>query len=59
VGGLIALMGVDAEMGVFMLLYLFTSFLLELVVYPAIYEIWKGHFEVKPALEAYEGPGPM
>jgi Cu(I)/Ag(I) efflux system membrane protein CusA/SilA len=27
-----------------------TSFLLELVVYPAIYEIWKWHFEVKPAL---------
>jgi Cu(I)/Ag(I) efflux system membrane protein CusA/SilA len=24
-----------------------TSFLLELVVYPAIYEIWKWHFEVK------------
>ena len=31
---------------------IFTSFLLELVVYPAIYEIWKWHFEVKPALEA-------
>ena len=28
---------------------IFTSFLLELVVYPAIYEIWKWHFEVKPA----------
>jgi len=27
-----------------------TSFLLELVVYPAIYEIWKWHFEVKPGL---------
>ncbi len=25
----------------------FTSFLLELLVYPAIYEIWKWHFEVK------------
>ena len=25
----------------------FTSFLLELVVYPAIYQIWKWHFEVK------------
>jgi Cu(I)/Ag(I) efflux system membrane protein CusA/SilA len=24
-----------------------TSFLLELMVYPAIYEIWKWHFEVK------------
>ena len=31
---------------------IFTSFLLELVVYPAIYEIWKWHFEVKPALDA-------
>jgi len=29
---------------------IFTSFLLELVVYPAIYEIWKWHFEVKPEL---------
>src|SRR5512134_2934499 len=29
---------------------IFTSFVLELVVYPAIYEIWKWHFEVKPAL---------
>ena len=26
---------------------IFTSFLLELVVYPAIYEIWKWHFEMK------------
>jgi len=25
----------------------FTSFLQELVVYPAVYEIWKWHFEVK------------
>jgi len=118
--GLIALMGVDAETGVFMLLYLdlsyedakkqgkltrsprsrkpssrrgkrlrpkfmtmattasgssdhaghrtgsdvwkriaapmiggiLTSFLLELIVYPAIYEIWKWHYEVKPALAA-------
>ena len=25
----------------------FTSFLLELLVYPAIYEIWKWHFELK------------
>jgi Cu(I)/Ag(I) efflux system membrane protein CusA/SilA len=31
---------------------IFTSFLLELIVYPAIYEIWKWHFEVKPALDA-------
>ncbi|HEU4385969.1 MAG TPA: CusA/CzcA family heavy metal efflux RND transporter [Anaeromyxobacteraceae bacterium] len=27
---------------------IFTSFILELVVYPAIYEIWKWHREVKP-----------
>jgi copper/silver efflux system protein len=36
----------------------FTSFLLELMVYPAIYEVWKWHFELKrrralePPLEA-------
>jgi Cu(I)/Ag(I) efflux system membrane protein CusA/SilA len=30
---------------------IFTSFLLELIVYPAVYEIWKWHFEVKPALD--------
>ncbi len=29
---------------------IFTSFLLELMVYPAVYEIWKWHFEVKPRL---------
>ena len=29
---------------------IFTSFLLELIVYPAIYEIWKWHAEVKPAI---------
>jgi Cu(I)/Ag(I) efflux system membrane protein CusA/SilA len=29
---------------------IFTSFLLELMVYPAIYEFWKWHFEVKPRL---------
>jgi Cu(I)/Ag(I) efflux system membrane protein CusA/SilA len=28
---------------------IFTSFILELVVYPAIYEIWKWHFEMKRA----------
>jgi Cu(I)/Ag(I) efflux system membrane protein CusA/SilA len=27
-----------------------TSFLLELLVYPVIYELWKWHFEVKPGL---------
>jgi Cu(I)/Ag(I) efflux system membrane protein CusA/SilA len=26
---------------------IFTSFLLELVVYPAIYEVWKWHFELR------------
>jgi Cu(I)/Ag(I) efflux system membrane protein CusA/SilA len=26
---------------------MFTSFIMELVVYPAIYEIWKWHTEVK------------
>ncbi len=29
---------------------IFTSFLLELVVYPAIYEVWKWHFELKRQL---------
>ena len=29
----------------------FTSFLLELMVYPAIYEIWKWNFEIKKAVE--------
>jgi Cu(I)/Ag(I) efflux system membrane protein CusA/SilA len=33
---------------------IFTSFVLELVVYPAIYEIWKWHFEVKPTLASGE-----
>src|SRR4029453_2649793 len=28
---------------------IFTSFVLELVVYPAIYEIWKGNFDLGPA----------
>jgi copper/silver efflux system protein len=28
----------------------FTSFLLELLVYPAVYEIWKWHFEVRKKL---------
>jgi len=31
---------------------IFTSFILELMVYPAIYEIWKWHFEVKKQLPA-------
>jgi copper/silver efflux system protein len=45
---------------------IFTSFVLELVVYPAIYEIWKWHFEMKrahaepepPALAALPSPEP-
>ncbi len=35
-----------------------TSFLLELIVYPAIYEIWKWHAEVKPGLETSGGYNP-
>ena len=35
-----------------------TSFLLELLVYPAIYEIWKWHFEVKKTLVSSECPQP-
>lgn len=31
---------------------IFTSFLLELLVYPAIYEVWKWHFEVKRQLQS-------
>jgi Cu(I)/Ag(I) efflux system membrane protein CusA/SilA len=33
---------------------IFTSFIMELVVYPAIYAIWKWYWEVKPALEQAE-----
>ena len=32
---------------------IFTSFILELVVYPAIYAIWKWHFEVKKQTRAH------
>ena len=32
---------------------IFTSFLMELMVYPAIYEIWKWNFEVKKASSGY------
>ena len=31
---------------------IFTSFILELVVYPAIYEVWKWHFELKNELRS-------
>jgi len=27
--------------------WIFTSFIMELVVYPAIYEVWRWHFYVK------------
>jgi Cu(I)/Ag(I) efflux system membrane protein CusA/SilA len=29
---------------------IFTSFLLELMVYPVVYEVWKWHFELKREL---------
>jgi Cu(I)/Ag(I) efflux system membrane protein CusA/SilA len=35
---------------------IFTSFLLELIVYPAIYEIWKWHFEMKKGQNVTEAP---
>ncbi|MBI5084590.1 MAG: efflux RND transporter permease subunit, partial [Acidobacteria bacterium] len=31
---------------------IFTSFVLELIVYPAIYEVWKWNFELKKQLSA-------
>ena len=34
---------------------IFTSFLLELIVYPAIYEIWRWNFELKKRLEPSAG----
>ena len=38
---------------------IFTSFLLELLVYPAVYEVWKWHFELKKGSGAYAGaPSP-
>jgi Cu(I)/Ag(I) efflux system membrane protein CusA/SilA len=33
---------------------IFTSFLLELIVYPAVYEAWKWHFEVKRTMVVTE-----
>jgi Cu(I)/Ag(I) efflux system membrane protein CusA/SilA len=35
---------------------IFTSFIMELVVYPAVYAIWKWGWEVKPALAQAEVP---
>jgi Cu(I)/Ag(I) efflux system membrane protein CusA/SilA len=37
---------------------IFTSFLMELVVYPAIYEVWKWHAEVKHAARIAAGAMP-
>jgi Cu(I)/Ag(I) efflux system membrane protein CusA/SilA len=34
---------------------IFTSFLMELMVYPAIYEIWKWNFEMKKLHVGTEG----
>ena len=36
---------------------IFTSFLLELLVYPAIYQIWKWNFELKKKLAVKKVPG--
>ena len=36
---------------------IFTSFLLELVVYPAVYEVWKWHFEMKKKSAVDDVPG--
>jgi len=33
-----------------------TSFLMELVVYPPIFAIWKWHWEVKPAMMVASQP---
>jgi Cu(I)/Ag(I) efflux system membrane protein CusA/SilA len=35
---------------------IFTSFVLELIVYTAIYEIWKWHFELKPEVVSVPRP---
>jgi Cu(I)/Ag(I) efflux system membrane protein CusA/SilA len=37
---------------------IFTSCLLELLIYPAIYEVWKWHFELKKKEEKRAGIGP-
>jgi len=37
---------------------IFTSFLMELVVYPPIYQLWKWHAEVKPSLARDGAPLP-
>ena len=35
---------------------IFASFVLELLVYPAVYEVWKWHFDIKPALAGPASP---
>jgi hypothetical protein len=47
--GLIPIMWATGRVGRVEANRIFTSFVLELVVYPAIYEIWKWHFEMKRA----------
>ncbi|HKC85424.1 MAG TPA: efflux RND transporter permease subunit, partial [Blastocatellia bacterium] len=34
----------------------FSSFLMELLVYPAIYEVWKWNFELRPRLDPKRAP---
>jgi hypothetical protein len=34
----------------------FSSFLMELLVYPAIYETWKWNFELRPRLDRNRAP---
>jgi Cu(I)/Ag(I) efflux system membrane protein CusA/SilA len=36
---------------------IFTSFALELMVYPAVYEVWKWHFEIKRGQKRADGYG--
>jgi hypothetical protein len=38
---------------------IFTSFILELLVYPAIYEIWRWHGALKRQLKAGEEPAKL
>ena len=35
-----------------------TSFVLELLIYPVIFILWKWHWEVKPAMAVASGPQP-
>jgi Cu(I)/Ag(I) efflux system membrane protein CusA/SilA len=36
-----------------------TSFLMELIVYPPVFAIWKWNFEIKPRLRKEGGPPPL